>query len=182
MNRHRVIFVDPELWTTPKENRMNPTITTGDWRRAGALLKHRLARDVDGCNAILEETIQVARLSNLIVALIGTLDAVADQLLTPLGLDGLNEWLEAWTRTDFDPTRPTEWTRAAALTVACHAKDTSEMHRVIEEGDDDNVTPVVLSIIDAYAAACPALATHTGSQVITHGLRMLTGMEAEGDQ
>ncbi|QZY46224.1 hypothetical protein K5L12_29530, partial [Mycolicibacterium austroafricanum] len=67
---------------------MNPTITTGDWRRAGALLKHRLARDVDGCNAILEETIQVARLSNLIVALTGTLDAVADQLLTPLGLDG----------------------------------------------------------------------------------------------
>lgn len=178
---HRIIFVDPELWTT-KENPMDPTITTGDWRRAGALLKHRIARDVDGCNAILEETLQVDRLSNLIVALIGTLDAVVDQLLTPLGLDGLDEWLEAWTGTDFDPSRPSEWTRAAALTVACHAKDTTEMDRIIREGTDDNVTPVVLSLIDVFAAACPALATHTGTQVITSGLRRLMGMEAGGKQ
>lgn len=180
--KRRVIFIDPELWTTPKENRMNPDITTGDWRRAGALLKHRLARDVDGCNAILEETLQAARLTNLIVALIGTLDAVTNQLLTPLGLDALDEWLEAWARTDFDPTRTAEWTRAAALTAACHANDTAEMDRVIMEGSDDNITPVVLSTIDVYSAACPALATHTGIQVIANGLRLLTGIEGARDQ
>lgn len=180
--KRRVIFVAPELWAH-KENHMNPdNITTADWRRAGALLKHRLARDVDGCNAILQEALDTNRATNLIVALIGTLDAVTQQLLTPLGLDGLDEWIAAWALPDFDPARPPEWTRAAALTVACHDKDTLEMNRIITESDDDNITPVILSVIDIYTAACPALATHTGTEVVAHGVRRLVGMEAEGER
>lgn len=177
----RVIFPPVELWTQ-KENRMDPNITPGDWRRAGALLQHRLTRDIDGCNAILEETITADRLSNLIVALIGTLDAVTDQLLTPVGGDGLDEWIEAWSHPTFDPARTSEWTQAAALTVACHAKNTVEMNRIIHDGDDDNVTPVILSIIDIHTSACPPLATRTGTQLVANGLRMLTGIEGAGDQ
>jgi len=180
--KRRVIFVPDDYWTN-KENPMNPdNITAGDWRRAGALLQHRLNRDIDGVNAILTETIEATRIAALIVALIGTLDAVTEQLLTPLGSDALDEWIEAWTRPKFDPARPPEWTQAAALTVACLNKEPSEMDAIIKEGDDDNITPVILSVIDIYTSACPALATHTGTKVVANGIRTLAGIEAEGER
>lgn len=176
MTRHRVIFPDPTIWTRKDTMSINPA----DYRRAGALLKHHIDRSTDGVNALLQEALDVGRGTNLIVALLETLDAVAQQILTEIGLRGFDEWIGAYTMPEFGD-YPDTWRRAARLITAHGLKDHAEMDAIISEVDD-NVTPVILTAINVYTAVMPVLTTHIGLEIITAGIATLAGMEAAADQ
>ncbi len=177
MTRRKIIFPDPDYWT--RKDTM--TVTAGDYRRGGALLRHHIDRNCAGVNVILEEAVSAGRATNLVVALLETLDAVAQQLLTGVGLRGFDEWIHAYAMPDFGD-YPDTWRRAARLIAAHGLKEHAEMSAIINDTADDNATPVILTTIDVYAAVMPVLTTQIGTELLDAGIRTLAGMEAEGNQ
>lgn len=176
--KRKIIFPDPQIWTHRKATMTN---NVGDFRRAGALLKHHTDRNRDGVNVILDEALNLGRATNLIVALLETLDAVAQQLLTNVGLQGFDEWLNAYASPEFGD-YPDTWRRAARLITAHGNKDNAELDAILAEGADNNVTPLILTAINVYTTVMPVLSTHIGAEILNTGIATLAGMEAEGDQ
>lgn len=60
-------------------------LSSGDQRRALSLLVHTIRRDLVGINTVLDETNDIERSSQLIVALCNVAVAFAPQLLLPEG-------------------------------------------------------------------------------------------------
>lgn len=179
----RVIFPDPDIWTKPKEHTVNVNpASAGDLRRAGAFIKHYLYRNGEGVDAILTETLEVGRAGQLAEALLATLDAVSQQLLTEVGLRALDEGVATIADPTFDPDDviPEEQHRAARLITAHGRDERDEMNRIITETAD--VTPTLLALVDVYGIVMPGLSTNMGMQVVNNGIRKLSGMEAEGGQ
>ena len=174
--KRKIIFPDPQIWTRKDDMSIN----TGDFRRAGVLLKHHIDNNRDGVNVILDEALDAGRATNLIAALLETLDAVAQQLLTNIGLQGFDEWLGAYANPEFGD-YPDTWRRAARLITAHGNKDNAEMDAILAEGSDDNVTPLILTAINVYTTTMPVLSTHIGAEILNTGIAKLAGMEAEGE-
>ena len=174
--KRKIIFPDPQIWTRKDDMSIN----TGDFRRAGVLLKHHIDNNRDGVNVILDEALDAGRATNLIAALLETLDAVAQQLLTNIGLQGFDEWLGAYATPEFGE-YPDTWRRAARLITAHGNKDNAEMDAILAEGSDDNVTPLILTAITVYTTVMPVLSTQIGAEILNTGIAKLAGMEAEGE-
>ncbi|WP_370500258.1 hypothetical protein NWT09_00100 [Mycolicibacterium sp. jd] len=182
--KRRVIFVDPELWTTPKENRMtiNPA-NAGDYRRAGAFIKWHAHGNRDGINAILLEALEAKRPTQFIAAILNTFDGIVPMLATKAGQRGMAELIIAIAdgTDNLDPdVVPEDWRRAARLMVAYGENNSDTMNRILHETPD--VSPTIIGICDVYTVVLPMLHTPFGMGIIDTGIRRLSGMEAEGRQ
>ena len=69
------------------------TITAADNRRAAALVAHHGRRDFDGINAILGETTEAKRATELIFAVLDLYQELVPAVHTPLGLQFLSSYL-----------------------------------------------------------------------------------------
>ena len=69
------------------------TITAADNRRAAALVAHHARRDFDGINAILGETTEAKRATELIFAVLDLYQELVPAVHTPLGLQFLSSYL-----------------------------------------------------------------------------------------
>ncbi|MDQ1248560.1 MAG: hypothetical protein QG597_2933 [Actinomycetota bacterium] len=177
----RVIFLPPDYFRDPpKENLVtNHPAFAGDMRRAGAFIKHRIANDDQGVNAILQEAIEAQRVRYFIEATLVTLDAVVAELLTAPGLRGLDEWIAFYAERQWDRV-PTEWHRAARLIIARGRGELDQLNEIL--GETENVSPTVIAAVDVYRSVIPLMSTHIGDAVLEGGIRRLAGLEAEGDQ
>lgn len=182
--KRRVIFPDPDIWTTPKENPMTTATPAeaADMRRAGVFVKWHCYANPDGVNAALQEALDTKRVAQFVGCVLSTLSAVAAQLLTESGQYAFGEGIATYIDTTLDPDArlPHEWRRAARLIAAHGRDDTTGIATVLQE--QDTLTETILALVDVYNSLVPGISTPTGMQIIDGGIRRLTEMEAEGDQ
>lgn len=178
--KRKVIFTPDDYWTNPPRKNMNISPRkAGDLRRAGVLIKHRIAGDTDGINTILTEALEAARATELVDAVLITLGTVATRLLTPEGLAALDEWVAFYADRNWDHV-PDQWHPAARFITAHGLKDYDTMTAILNETSDD-VAPTILATIDVYINVMPVLHTHIGTRVLSNGISKLAGIEAEAD-
>lgn len=182
VSTHRVIFPDPDIWTTPKEQHtmnVNPN-NAGDLRRAAAFIKHHAATNQEGMNAVLQEALGVKRATQFIEGILATYDAIVPQMCTPAGQRGMAELILGIAEGDHLDAVPDHWQRAARFLVAYGNQRNDEMQQIMHE--TDNVSPTIIGICDVYTVVLPSLHTPFGMQIIDSGIRALMAKEVEGDQ
>ena len=174
----RVIFVDPDIWTQPKETRMTiGPVDAGDLRRAAAFIKHFAYDNRDGMNAILIEALEAQRASQFIDGILATYDAIVPQLVTPAGQRAMVEMVLA---IPDNPNYDEDCWRAARFLIAHGNQDRDGMNQIMHE--TENVSPTIIGLLDVYASILPTLHTPFGMEMIERGIRTLSGMEVEADQ
>lgn len=176
MNR-RVIFPDPDIWSTPKENPMNDA---SDYRRATALIRHHAIGDQAGITAILDEATTEDRGTQLLVALLGVFSFITPLLRTEPARTAIRECIDLTADADDQP----QWVRAAASAIAAHADDDKQrlgdaIDEVLDEGRGGG--PLFQGISDIYFHLMPELRAPAGLHALarwTAGLAAAEGEEA----
>lgn len=177
MTRRRVIFPDPEIWTQPKENTVTDTRGARGYRRAAALIKHRIAGDMEGVNAVLDEVADDHQLAPLLGGILGTLTALANLLTTSDGKEAIAELIEDISNHDATP-EPVR--RAARYLIAFNDHNSAGMDAII--GETDDVAPTIISVLDIYARLVPTMCSSIGLDILDNGICGFAGIEVEGDQ
>ncbi|BBY61155.1 hypothetical protein [Mycolicibacterium sarraceniae] len=135
-----------------------------DSRRAAALILHYSHRRTDGCNEVLAEAVQAARITELIMALCDLFQHIVPALVTQLGMACLSGLVvDMANTTDGDPD-----IRRAAQLIAHHGNDNSEaLTAVLADADEaDRVTELVLAILNLYETLLPPLYSPLGLKTL----------------
>lgn len=137
-----------------------PSTYAGDCRRAIALTVQHAQGDLDGVNAILRESAEAGRATELILAILDAFQSIVPVLHTELGLLSLSQTVHAIAH---DDTADADRRRAAALVVAHSKDDVNGINKVIHETKEaDRVTPLILGILGLYDRLVPAATSSLG--------------------
>lgn len=165
----RVIFPDPDYWTTPKENATMTDLTTApnprDIRMAAALTIHHRNADQQGIADIVRDIAESDRANRLLEALLNIHMIVAVQLHTDLGIDYIRSQVD-----DIAAVKPvdpeTMDIHRAALIFDGHARgDIDSVNDVLRQlRAEKRGTQTLIALLNIYLAVLPELSSTAGKQ------------------
>jgi hypothetical protein len=176
----RVIFPDPDIWTTPKEKTMAIN-NTADYRRATALIRHHAVGDQEGITAILVEGEAEDRGTQLLVALLGIFAFIQPLLRTDTARTAMRQCIDLTADADDQP----YWVRAAASAIAAYADDDKQrlgdaIDSVLAEGRGAGV--LFQGVSDIWFNLMPELRAPAGLHALTRWATGLAAVEGEEEQ
>ncbi|MCI4675290.1 hypothetical protein [Candidatus Mycolicibacterium alkanivorans] len=146
-------------------------ITATAYRRAAVIIKHHLAGDTQGVNAVLQEINDDTRPGPLLGALLGSLDAVTTQLVTEAGKAAFIELVAHLA--GHIPDTPT--VRAARFLHAYHERQPARLDTIA--GETDDATPLIAGMLTVYTSLVPALTTDVAGAIIDTAIRAFINLE-----
>lgn len=167
----RVIFPDPEIWTTRQEN---TTVTerpfvvdAGDARRAAALTTHHRRGNTDGVLAIAQEVNETGRGTHLVVAILDLHANALRQLRTNNGIDLIGLHVQELASMAGHPVADNpaggDICRAATLLDAHGRDDIEALNTTIRAAvDAGRPTQLILGLLDLYETLLPELTSLAG--------------------
>lgn len=155
---------------------MTNQIHAADCRRATALACHYGRANIDGVNALFKETVEVGRVTELLMALIGLYAHIVPVLVTKLGMRCLSEVVvNVATKGKDDDDR-----RAARLVMAHSLGDVDGMNAVLNEAKAaEAITGLFMSLMALYCMIVPALRTDVGLDALQAAVLDIAALEAE---
>ena len=185
MNTRRVIFVDPEIWTTrpSKENHMNNPEgpTPRDVRMAAALIIHHRGGNSEGLAEIVRETIETDRAAQLLDGLLDLHRVYIVQTRTPVGIQYLGTYVGQLAEVD-DRSELTLDMQRAARVLDCHGRDDVDgINEVLTETRADNRGAQLLqALLDLYDAVLPEILSEPGRRWLDACIASLIKQEEGG--
>lgn len=175
MNR-RVIFPDPDIWTTPKEHTM--TNKAADARRAMALISHHTQGNQLGITTIIREAVDADRATELLLAVLDAYPPIVNVLRTPEAQAAMTELVHQIAEFDEDA----DWQRAARTIIASAQRDLPAMKQIVDEANTEQRCPQLIGCVcGVYGLLLPELGTPIGCNAIAIFTARLTAREAEGN-
>lgn len=131
-----------------------------DCRRATALVVHYGTENRDGVNALLQETAEDERVTEMLLSLLGLFDNVIPQLHTQLGMTCLSDVLLQLAN---DQTAPPDLNRAARLIAHYGNNNVDAINTVLTEACEANaVSTLIIAVLNLYSTVAPAVYTRLG--------------------
>jgi len=181
MTSRRIIFVDPDYWTRPKETAIMKN-DAADYRRATALIRHHAIGDQAGITAILDEAEADDRGTQLLIALLGTFSFIQPLLRTDAAITAIRQCIDLTATADDQP----DWVRCAAAAIAAYAdQDRDRLGDAIDEILDAGRGAGVLfqGISDIYFHLMPELRAPAGLHALDRWtMRLATEEGREGGE
>lgn len=155
------------------------TTNAADCRRAVVLHCHYSKSNLEGLNAVFEETVEANRVSDLLIALLDLYSYIIPVLTSPLGVKCLSETVYKYANNE-----PNEHgRRAAKLAVAYAARDVDRMNELIQEAQAaDAVTDLFLAVMNLHLKLVPALDTEIGIATLELSILDLALLESKDEQ
>lgn len=171
---HRVIFVDPDLWTTHKETTTMSAPDAGDCRRAMATIRHHAITDWAGVKAVLDEALAINRQTELLIATIDCYTAIVELLRTNTALAAMSQFVG----TIANDHRDHDWRRAATCIIARNTANKDRFNTAIIEGNElDRNAELLLAVHDIHTVLMPELRTQIGLDALGKWTTNLAGEE-----
>ncbi|ORB89754.1 hypothetical protein LAUMK42_03724 [Mycobacterium persicum] len=179
MTRRRVIFVDPDIWTTRKDRSMTENHTApnhGDNRRAAALIAHRANGSIEGIDFVMRQSNQLNRSTQLLRATLNAYRHITGELRTDHALTAMAQFIELCAKGEEGA--GTDIRRAAQAVIADVDHDLEAFNAIlIEANNDDQAGGVMLGLLELYSALLPELATPYALQCLSQWTVRIAGHE-----
>lgn len=148
------------------------------YRRAAVLIKHHLAGDIEGINAVLTEVDDDGRLAPLLGALIGSLTEIANHFLTDTGREALNEMITDLAENYTTPNLSTPRAARYLMAVFNHAGQDAADAAMYETED---VSPLIVGLLELHTRLVPVMTTDIALDILDNGIRAFMHKEEGGD-
>ena len=171
MSARRVIFPDPNIWTTPKDATMTENYAdqpkAADARRASAITTHHRRGYTEGVLAIAEETNETNRGTELVLAVLDLHRNPLTELRTPSGIEligrHVHELATHGAATTADNPAGADVARASALLDSHGREDIAGINRALKDAASvGRSTQLLLALLDLYEHLMPELTSAAG--------------------
>ena len=148
-------------------------LTSADFRRATALMRHSAAGSAEGIRFCLDEAAELGRSTHLLRGLLAGYGVVATELRTEAGLEGL------WATVEAIAAREDQYGAAATIVLAHRDADLGAFNAGLVRANDAEGGPgsLVAAVLQLWAGLLPELASPPGLD----GLARWTARIAERD-
>jgi hypothetical protein len=149
----------------------------GDCRRASALVLNYGRRDHAGVNAILQESAEADRVTDLILATLTLFQSVVPILITDYGMHAMGQVILglAQDRDGDDNVR-----RAAALVAHDGNSNVQGINAILQEASETTgISELILNVMHLYATILPSLFTPLGLDTLQRNVLDLAAKENE---
>ena len=174
--KHRVIFPPDDYWThPPKENTMTANPAAGDCRRATAVVVHYGTNSSDGISEVFKESVEIGRVTELILALLDLFQNVVPQLLTDLGMACISDALIDLAN---DETADPRALRASRLIIGHSHDDVDQINTVFAQAKEANqITELILDVLHMYNTVAPCVFTPLGVSALQRSVMNFAAQE-----
>lgn len=181
MIQRRVIFVDPELWTTHKENIMTDgNLTAIDFRLAAALTKHHRKGNATGVTEIVRETIDTDRGTPLLAAILDLHARYITDTRTDTGIGYLARHVQAIGAIDPTDATTLDIHRACHILDGHGRTDYELINTALRDAvADQRGTYLVIALLDLYEAVLPEMSSPAGKAWLDACITTMLGEEGE---
>ncbi len=185
--KRRVIFPDPEIWTrkaTMTQYADHPR--AADARRASAITIHHRQQNRDGLVALVLETCEAGRPTELLLALLAIHRTAILQLRSDVGLQFVGRYvkqLAAGAGQLDDNDKAADIARSARLLDAHAREDVEAISATVRAAvDAGRPTELVIRLLDLYEVLLPELSSEPGINWLRGCVSLFAAEEVEGDQ
>lgn len=173
----RVIFVPDDFWTHPPTETPMTNPLAADCRRASALVLNYGRRDHAGVNAILQESAEVDRVTDLIVATLSLFQSVVPVFVTEYGMHAMGQVVLGLAN---DHEGDGDVRRAAALVAHDANANVQGLNAVLAEASETTgISALILNVMHLYSTILPSLFTPLGLATLHQNVLDLAAKENE---